>query len=69
MVLRMALFFYFVHSYYVDADDKGIVATTTSYGIEFTSSIQKENIFACQFHPEKSQRLGLQILKNFGKMK
>jgi len=62
-------FFYFVHSYYVDPDDKGIVATTTSYGIEFTSSIQKENIFACQFHPEKSQRRGLQILKNFGKMK
>lgn len=62
-------FFYFVHSYYVDPDDKGIVATTTSYGIEFTSSIQKENIFACQFHPEKSQRLGLQILRNFGKMK
>jgi glutamine amidotransferase len=62
-------FFYFVHSYYVDPDDEGIVTTTTSYGIEFTSSIQKENIFACQFHPEKSQRRGLQILKNFGKMK
>jgi glutamine amidotransferase len=60
-------FFYFVHSYYVVPDDKGIVATTTSYGFEFTSSIQKENIFACQFHPEKSQRLGLQLLNNFGK--
>jgi glutamine amidotransferase len=61
-------FFYFVHSYYVVPDYKGIVATTTSYGIEFTSCIQKENIFACQFHPEKSQRLGLQLLKNFGKV-
>jgi glutamine amidotransferase len=62
-------FFYFVHSYYVDPDDEGIIATTTSYGIEFASSIRKENIFACQFHPEKSQRLGLQLLKNFGKLR
>jgi len=62
-------FFYFVHSYYVVPNDKGIVTTTTSYGIEFTSSIQKENIFACQFHPEKSQQVGLQLLKNFGRVK
>ena len=62
-------FFYFVHSYYVDPDDEGIVATTTSYGVEFVSSIQKENVFACQFHPEKSQRLGLQLLENFAKVK
>jgi glutamine amidotransferase len=62
-------FFYFVHSYYVVPDDKDTVATTTSYGIEFVSSIQKENIFACQFHPEKSQQVGLQVLKNFGKIK
>jgi glutamine amidotransferase len=59
-------FFYFVHSYYVIPDDKELVATTTCYGIEFVSSIQKENIFACQFHPEKSQQIGLQLLKNFG---
>ena len=50
-------------------EDKGVIATTTNYGIEFTSSIAKDNIFACQFHPEKSQELGLRILKNFGKMK
>ncbi|PIU61331.1 MAG: imidazole glycerol phosphate synthase subunit HisH [Armatimonadetes bacterium CG07_land_8_20_14_0_80_40_9] len=62
-------FFYFVHSYYVIPEDKGVIATTTNYGIEFTSSIAKDNIFACQFHPEKSQELGLRILKNFGKMK
>ena len=59
-------FFYFVHSYYVVPDDTAITATTTSYGIDFTSSIQKDNIFACQFHPEKSQQVGLQMLKNFG---
>ena len=61
-------FFYFVHSYYVVPDDEDIVATTTSYGIEFASSIQKENIFACQFHPEKSQQVGLKLLSNFGKV-
>lgn len=62
-------FFYFVHSYYVAPDDTAVIATTTSYGIEFTSSIQKDNIFACQFHPEKSQQVGLQLLKNFGTFK
>lgn len=62
-------FFYFVHSYYVAPDDEAVIATTTSYGIEFTSSIQKDNIFACQFHPEKSQQVGLQLLKNFGTFK
>jgi len=61
-------FFYFVHSYYVVPDDKGIVTTTTSYGIEFVSSIQKGNIYACQFHPEKSQQVGLKLLSNFGKV-
>jgi glutamine amidotransferase len=59
-------FFYFVHSYYVVPEDTSVIATTTGYGIEFTSSIQKDNIFACQFHPEKSQEVGLQLLKNFG---
>jgi glutamine amidotransferase len=61
-------FFYFVHSYYVVPEDTAVTATTTSYGIDFTSSIQKDNIFACQFHPEKSQQVGLQVLKNFGKL-
>lgn len=59
-------FFYFVHSYYVVPDDEEIIATVTDYGIEFTSMIWKGNIFATQFHPEKSQSLGLKILKAFG---
>jgi glutamine amidotransferase len=58
-------YFYFVHSYYVAPEDKDIVAGTTDYGIEFTSMIWKDNIFATQFHPEKSQELGLKILKGF----
>ena len=58
-------FFYFVHSYYVVPSEKNLTATTTDYGITFTSMIWKENIFATQFHPEKSQELGLGILKGF----
>jgi len=60
-------YFYFVHSYYVAPENKDIIATTTEYGIEFASSVWKDNIFACQFHPEKSQKLGLVLLKNFKK--
>lgn len=56
---------YFVHSYYVEPADRSVVATTTDYGRTFTSSIWRENIFACQFHPEKSQAAGLRIIKNF----
>jgi len=59
-------FFYFVHSYYVAPDDTAVVSTTTDYGITFTSMVWKDNIFATQFHPEKSQESGLRILKNFG---
>lgn len=59
-------YFYFVHSYYVDSEQPEIVAATTDYGKPFASVIWKDNIFACQFHPEKSQALGLKILKNFG---
>ena len=59
-------FFYFVHSYYVVPDDSSIVAGTTDYGVTFTSMVWKDNIFATQFHPEKSQQIGLNILKNFG---
>jgi imidazole glycerol-phosphate synthase subunit HisH len=59
-------FFYFVHSYYVVPDDTTAVSTTTDYGITFTSMVWKDNIFATQFHPEKSQESGLRILKNFG---
>lgn len=62
-------YFYFVHSYYVVPEDEGVVATTTRYGKEFVSSIWKDNIFASQFHPEKSQESGLKILKNFGDIK
>ncbi len=61
--------FYFVHSFYVAPEDERVVATTTSYGIEFCSAIWKDNIVATQFHPEKSQEKGLRILKNFGEMK
>lgn len=61
--------FYFVHSYYVKPDDPSVVATTTDYGGDFCSAIWKDNIFATQFHPEKSQEKGLAILKNFGEMK
>jgi glutamine amidotransferase len=59
---------YFVHSYYVRPDDPAVVATTTSYGIDFCSAICRDNLVATQFHPEKSQSQGLRILKNFGEM-
>lgn len=59
-------YFYFVHSYYVVPDDTSVIAATTAYGIEFASAVRKDNIFACQFHPEKSQQGGLRLLKNFG---
>jgi glutamine amidotransferase len=60
---------YFVHSFYVKPEDESVVATTTTYGIDFCSAIWKDNIVATQFHPEKSQQIGLKILKNFGEMK
>jgi len=58
-------YFYFVHSYYVVPEEANVVAGVTDYGIEFTSIIQHENIFATQFHPEKSQKMGLKLLSNF----
>jgi glutamine amidotransferase len=58
-------FFYFVHSYYVSPEDADVRAATTDYGMEFTSMIWKDNVFAVQFHPEKSQEAGLRMLKNF----
>jgi len=58
-------FFYFVHSYYVKPESEEVKLTETDYGIYFTSSIEKENIFATQFHPEKSQKAGLKVLENF----
>ena len=57
---------YFVHSYYLKADDENIVAATTEYGGTLIhASVQKDNVYACQFHPEKSGGVGMQILKNF----
>ena len=57
--------FYFVHSYYADPEDKGVVAGTTSYGIEFCSAVAWDNVVAVQFHPEKSGDIGLKMYRNF----
>jgi len=57
--------FYFVHSYYIDPQDESIVMARTEYGKEFVSGIGKDNVFAVQFHPEKSAADGLQLMKNF----
>ena len=56
---------YFVHSYYLKADDESIVKATTEYSTTIHASVEKDNVFTCQFHPEKSSALGLEILKNF----
>ncbi|MFO7256968.1 MAG: imidazole glycerol phosphate synthase subunit HisH [Bacteroidota bacterium] len=60
--------FYFVHSYYVECSDSSHSLATTTYGIVFTSSVHKDNIFGTQFHPEKSHRYGMQLLRNFATM-
>lgn len=57
---------YFVHSYYVEPEEADVVCTETRYGVPFVSSVTRGKVFACQFHPEKSQKVGLQLLKNFG---
>ncbi len=59
---------YFVHSYHVVPADEAVIATTTEYGREFVSSIRRDNLMATQFHPEKSQKVGLKILENFAGM-
>lgn len=56
---------YFVHSYYLQAEEPEIVTATTEYAVHIHASVEKENVFACQFHPEKSSDVGLQILRNF----
>ena len=56
---------YFVHSYYLKAADEGIVTAVTEYGAQIHASVEQKNVFACQFHPEKSSDVGIQILKNF----
>jgi imidazole glycerol phosphate synthase glutamine amidotransferase subunit len=60
--------FYFVHSYYVDTPEDGLPAGRTSYGIDYTSAVWKGNVAAVQFHPEKSQKEGLQMLRNFNRL-
>ena len=60
---------YFVHSYYLKAKDEQIVKATTEYGVNIHASVEKDNVFACQFHPEKSSRVGLKILENFCNIK
>jgi glutamine amidotransferase len=56
---------YFVHSYYLEAGRESDVAASATYGIKFGASVEHDNLFACQFHPEKSGDTGLNILKNF----
>ena len=56
---------YFVHSYYLKAADEGIVTATTEYSTHIHASVEQGNVFACQFHPEKSGEIGLQMLRNF----
>jgi glutamine amidotransferase len=60
---------YFVHSYYVKPDDSSVVAATSHYGFDFCAAIQQDNVMATQFHPEKSQAIGLKMLQNFAEMK
>lgn len=59
---------YFVHSYYLKSDDESIVKASTEYATHIHASVEKDNVFACQFHPEKSGDVGLQILKNFAEL-
>lgn len=59
---------YFVHSYYLKASDPEIVTAVTRYGAEIHASVEKNNVFACQFHPEKSSATGLRILRNFAEL-
>jgi glutamine amidotransferase len=61
-------YFYFVHSFFVAPEDTAVVSTTTEYGVDFTSMVWQDNIYAVQFHPEKSQTAGLKLLENFGKI-
>lgn len=60
--------FYFIHSYYIDVKNKNNIMTTTDYGIDFASGINSSNIYAVQFHPEKSHTNGLKLLKNFSEI-
>lgn len=59
---------YFVHSYYVRPQDESVIAAQTNYGVRFTSMVRRNNMFATQFHPEKSQKVGLKLLENFASL-
>ena len=59
---------YFVHSYYLEAEEARIVKAVTEYGVRIHASVEQGNVFACQFHPEKSSDTGLGILKNFAQL-
>jgi len=59
---------YFCHSYFANPGEKAVIAATTEYGINFAAAVAKDNIFAVQFHPEKSQRIGLKIMENFNQL-
>ncbi|MCQ9206388.1 MAG: imidazole glycerol phosphate synthase subunit HisH [Omnitrophica bacterium] len=61
-------YFYFDHSYYASPEDTGAIAANTEYGINFASMIRRDNVYAVQFHPERSQKLGLKFLENFIKL-
>lgn len=61
-------FVYFVHSFYLKAKEERIVKAVTEYGVRIHASVEKENVFACQFHPEKSSSIGLKMLENFAKI-
>jgi glutamine amidotransferase len=61
-------YFYFVHSYYCDSDEEEYTAGMTEYGVKYTSALWKDNIFAVQFHPERSQETGIKMMENFAKL-
>ena len=63
--LDEGIYVYFVHSYYLRAEDPSIVTATTQYGVRIDAAVEKGNVFACQFHPEKSESVGMKMLENF----
>ncbi|ASJ17560.1 imidazole glycerol phosphate synthase subunit HisH [Thermococcus chitonophagus] len=66
--IKSGSYFYFVHSYHVVPQDEDIIVATTDYGLDFVSAVCKDNVFAVQFHPEKSSRNGLKLLENFRRL-
>lgn len=66
--IEQGSYVYFVHSYYLKAEEEGIVKAVTEYSTKIHASVEKDNVFACQFHPEKSSDIGLRILQNFAEL-